>query len=184
MGSNLHLAGGRKLALASLRDREGVEQSRNFERAAYDHVATVAISGVTGRRVWHPSISQEISSPSLWRQQVTTLTSPTQRCSSRSLWQIETGFPPPKAARSMRLKGELPVEQTEPNYFDELLGILTEEELIRFRHRFKKAGKLRLVEVLADEIQKRHSSKKSLSSDQSSQAIPHGALDKPGDGHR
>jgi hypothetical protein len=66
-------------ALASLRDREGVEKSRNFAWAGYDHVATVAISGVTGRRVWHPSISQQISSPSLWRQQVTTLTSPTQR---------------------------------------------------------------------------------------------------------
>jgi hypothetical protein len=66
-------------ALASLRDRKGVEESRNFERAGYDHVATVAISGVTGRRVWHPSISQQISSPSLWRQQVSTLTSPTQR---------------------------------------------------------------------------------------------------------
>jgi hypothetical protein len=32
-GFNLHLAGARKLALASLRDREGVEESRNFERA-------------------------------------------------------------------------------------------------------------------------------------------------------
>ena len=88
-------------ALASLRDREGVEESRNFERAGHDHVSTVAISGVTGRRVWHPSISQQISSPSLWRQQVTTLTSPTQRGSfitrdaggrERQEFCSETGF--------------------------------------------------------------------------------------------
>ena len=115
-------AGARELA------RQGVEESRSFERAGYDHVATVAISGVTGRRVWHPPISQEISSLSSWRQQVTTLTSPAQRCSSRSR-HIETGFPPPKAVRSMRLIGELLMEQTEPDYFDELLGILTEERI-------------------------------------------------------
>jgi len=30
-------------ALASLRDREGVEESRNFERAGQDQVATVAV---------------------------------------------------------------------------------------------------------------------------------------------
>ena len=41
-----------------------------------------------------------------------------------------------------------------PNYFRELLGVLTEEELIRFRHRLKKAGNLRIAEVLTDEIQK------------------------------
>jgi hypothetical protein len=35
-------------ALASLRDREGFEQSRNFERAGYDHVPTVAISECYG----------------------------------------------------------------------------------------------------------------------------------------
>jgi len=47
------------------------------------------------------------------------------------------------------------MEQPEPNYFRELLGVLTEEELIRFRHRLKKAGNLRIAEVLTDEIQKR-----------------------------
>ena len=47
MSSNLHLGVSQEAALASLRDREGVEESRNFERAGYDHVATVAISGVT-----------------------------------------------------------------------------------------------------------------------------------------
>jgi hypothetical protein len=49
------------------------------------------------------------------------------------------------------------MEQPEPDHFAELLGVLTEEELIRFRHRLKKAGKLRTAEVLADEIQKRQS---------------------------
>jgi hypothetical protein len=46
------------------------------------------------------------------------------------------------------------MEQAEPDHFAELLGVLDEEELIRFRHRLKKAGNLRTTEVLTDEIQK------------------------------
>ena len=44
------------------------------------------------------------------------------------------------------------MEQPEPNYFRELLGVLTEEELIRFRHRLEKAGNLRIAEVLTDTL--------------------------------
>ena len=46
------------------------------------------------------------------------------------------------------------MEQPEPDHLAELLGVLTEEDLIRFRHRLKKAGKLRTAEVLADEIRR------------------------------
>jgi hypothetical protein len=46
------------------------------------------------------------------------------------------------------------MEQPEPDHLAELLGVLTVEDLIRFRHRLKKAGKPRTAEVLADEIRR------------------------------
>jgi|SRR6516162_7721767 hypothetical protein len=48
------------------------------------------------------------------------------------------------------------MEQKEPNYFRELLDVLTEEELIRLRHRLRKVSNLRTAEILGDEIQARN----------------------------
>jgi hypothetical protein len=43
----------------------------------------------------------------------------------------------------------------EPNYFGELLRILKEEELIRFRRRFEKANNNRMAEIMTDELEER-----------------------------
>jgi hypothetical protein len=43
----------------------------------------------------------------------------------------------------------------EPNYFSELLGILNDEELLRFRRRFQMRKNLRMAEILGDEIKER-----------------------------
>lgn len=43
----------------------------------------------------------------------------------------------------------------EVNFFGELVSVLTAEELIRFRYRLRKGGKLVTAEVLADELAER-----------------------------
>jgi hypothetical protein len=44
---------------------------------------------------------------------------------------------------------------TEVNSFSELLSVLGEEELIRFKYRLRKAGKIVTAEILADELAQR-----------------------------
>jgi hypothetical protein len=48
-----------------------------------------------------------------------------------------------------------PNQQSEPNWFGELLGVINNEELIRLRRRLQKAGNSRLAEVLTDELEDR-----------------------------
>ena len=43
------------------------------------------------------------------------------------------------------------------NDFEELLGVLTDEELIRVRHRLNKKLKTRLVDLISAEIKERES---------------------------
>jgi hypothetical protein len=46
-------------------------------------------------------------------------------------------------------------QQSEPNWFGELLAVLHDEELIRLRRRLENAGNSRLAEVLTDELEER-----------------------------
>lgn len=43
----------------------------------------------------------------------------------------------------------------EPNYFGQLLAVLSEEELIRIRRRFENKGNLRMAEIITDELEER-----------------------------
>jgi hypothetical protein len=43
----------------------------------------------------------------------------------------------------------------EPNYFGQLLGVLSDEELIRCRKRFELANEGRMAEILTDELEER-----------------------------
>lgn len=49
----------------------------------------------------------------------------------------------------------------EPNYFGEILSVMNDEELIRFRRRFENARKHRMAEILTDELEERESLQRS-----------------------
>jgi hypothetical protein len=53
----------------------------------------------------------------------------------------------------LRFEGLPGVKTGEPNYFSELLRILSEEELLRLRRRFELRDNNRMAEVLTDEIE-------------------------------
>jgi len=46
-------------------------------------------------------------------------------------------------------------EQSNENDFEELLGVLHDEELYRVRHRLNKRSRLRLVDIITAEIKRR-----------------------------
>jgi hypothetical protein len=48
-----------------------------------------------------------------------------------------------------------PNQQSDPNWFGELLAVIHDEELIRLRRRLQNAGNHRLADVLTDELEDR-----------------------------
>ena len=55
----------------------------------------------------------------------------------------------------MQAKDQKSSDDDGENPFAETLRVLTIEDLIRIRHRLKKVGRKRMVEILTDEIQER-----------------------------
>ena len=51
---------------------------------------------------------------------------------------------------------EIPEEQTEHHPFHEMLGVMSTEDLIRFRCRLQKKGKKNLIALLTQEIDRKH----------------------------